>query len=396
MDTHALHLLLVDDDEDDILLTRELIAEQGGQAARWVFAAVTTGAEGREALRQGAHDVYLIDYRIGAESGIELVREARAAGSLAPLVMLTGQGDEEVGLAAIQAGADDYLVKGRLTGGALERSIRYAVERKRAERERLQLLRERAARAEAEAALNARDQLLALASHELKTPLTSVVGNIQLLQRSLQRAGALTPRDEHRLTVAVNQLVRLSELVNTMLDVSRVATGQLQLARAPLDLCAFAGRVVDEAAAGCERHELTFHAPAVPVFVEADELRLEQVLQNLIGNAVKYSPDGGLVEVRVERRPDAAALRVRDHGIGIPADALPHLFERFFRADNARLRQITGMGMGLTIVGEIVKLHGGRMEVASKEGEGSAFSLLLPLLDTAPQAEPGDGVAVQG
>ena len=396
MDTHALRLLLVDDDEDDILLTRELIAERPDAAARWAFDAVTTADEGREALLRGDFDVYLIDYRIGAESGIDLVREARAAGSLAPLIMLTGQGDEEVGLAAIQAGADDYLVKGRITGSALERSIRYAVERKRAERERIQLLRERAARAEAEAAVRARDQLLALASHELKTPLTAVVGNIQLLQRSLLRAGVLTPRDEHRLRVAVSQLERLSELVNTMLDVSRIATGQLQLARAPLDLCAFARRVVDEASAGSERHELSVHVPDEPVVVEGDELRLEQELQNLIGNAIKYSPDGGPVEVRVERRPGAAALAVRDYGIGIPAEALPRLGERFYRADNARLRQIAGMGMGLTIVSEIVARHGGRLEVESAEGQGSTFTVLLPLADEAPRPADENGVAAPG
>lgn len=379
MHTQALRLLLIDDDEDDVLLTRELLAERAG-AAGWSFAAVLSAGEGREALRLDAHDAYLVDYRLGPESGIDLVREVRAANSLAPLIILTGQGDEEVGIAAIQAGADDYLVKGQLSGDALERSIRYAVERKRAERERIQLLHEQAARAEAEAAVNARDQFLALASHELKTPLTAVVGNIQLLQRSLTRDGTLSPQNQRRLQVAVDQLRRLTDLVNTMLDVSRIATGQLELARAPFDFAPFARRVVDEARAGIEGHELTLEVAGGTLPIVGDEQRLEQVVQNLIGNAVKYSPAGGVIEVQLLRQGGECALRVRDRGIGIPAEALPRLFERFFRADNARTTHIAGIGMGLAIVRDIVELHGGRVEVVSKEGEGSTFTVILPLI----------------
>ena len=378
MTAYPLRLLLIDDDEDDILLTRDLIAEQGEDG--WTVESVMTAAEGRAAMARHGYDVYLIDYRLGAESGIELVQDVRAAGSLAPLIVLTGQGDEEIGIAAIQAGADDYLVKGHLTAAELERSARYAYERKRAEQERFQLLRERAARAEAEAAVAARDQFIAIAAHELKTPLTTIYGNMQLLRRSLVRAGSLSARDQRLLEVAVDQLSRLTSLLNSMLDVSRVSSGQISLNRHALEICAFTRRVVDEVQAGLEHHTIVTSIPLAPILVLADDLRLEQVLQNLLNNAVKYSPGGGRITVTLEQQGTDVCISLSDEGLGIPAANLPYLFQRFYRAETADTRHIVGMGVGLAIAHEIVALHDGRIEVESQEGVGSTFRVYLPIL----------------
>ena len=252
--------------------------------------------------------------------------------------------------------------------------------------QRLLLEREQQARAEVEAALRQRDGFFSLAAHELKNPLTSLLGNVQMLQRRAERDPALLERYEHNLTAIRNQGQRLASMINGLLDVARIELGQLALERGPLDLRALALRVVDESQPSLVRHSLTLEAGEGPLVVEGDEVRLEQVLQNLIQNAVKYSPQGGAVRVRLERDGAWARITVRDEGIGIPADALPHLFTRFYRASNAARHAISGTGIGLHVVKEIACLHGGTVEAASVEGRGSTFTVSLPL---GARDEPG-------
>ena len=253
-------------------------------------------------------------------------------------------------------------------------------ERKLAEEERAQLLeRERAARAEAQDAVRLRDQFLSIASHELKTPLTSLLGNAQILQRRLQREGGLAERNMRALNVIANQASRLNRMINTLLDISRIQTGQLTIERAPVDLCALARRVVAEVQPALMDHTVECQTAGEELIVVGDELRLEQVLQNLIQNAIKYSPAGGPVHVVVERRGGRACVSIVDRGIGIPESALSNLFQRFYRAANVEEQQISGMGIGLYVVKEIVTLHGGHVEVESIEGNGSTFTVCLPL-----------------
>src|SRR5690606_38370156 len=179
--------------------------------------------------------------------------------------------------------------------------------------------------------------------------------------------------------VIAAQAQRLSTMINSLLDIARLEQGGLQLDVAPLDLSDLARRVVEEIQPTAERHTLLFETRAAPLMIVGDALRLEQVLQNLVINALKYSPAGGAVRVTVEQRDGLARVSVADEGIGIPADALPNLFQRFFRAGNAESQTIGGMGLGLYVVKEIVSLHGGTVAVESSEGRGSTFSICLPL-----------------
>jgi len=137
--------------------------------------------------------------------------------------------------------------------------------------------------------------------------------------------------------------------------------------------------VVEEAREQAEDHGLELTCEPEHLLIEGDDLRLEQVLQNLIQNAIKYSPPGALMTVRIERQDAYASVAVADHGIGIPEAALEQLFQRFYRAPNVDERQISGMGIGLFVVKEIVKLHSGAVEVDSIEGQGSTFTIRLPL-----------------
>jgi PAS domain S-box-containing protein len=239
---------------------------------------------------------------------------------------------------------------------------------------------EQQARAEAEAAVRLRDQFLSIAAHELKTPLTTLLGNAQLMLRRAQRDDTLPERELRQLRMINEQSSRLHRMVLALLDISRLESGQLSIERAPLDLAALARRVVDEIRPATDGRAIELVAPAEPLPVIGDELRLEQVLQNLIQNALKYSPDGQPIRVQVEQRSNRAAVSVTDRGIGIPAAALPRLFGRFYRAPNAEAQQISGMGVGLYVVKEIVTLHGGEIGVESVEGQGSTFTISLPLL----------------
>lgn len=239
----------------------------------------------------------------------------------------------------------------------------------------------------AQNAVHVRDQFLSIASHELKTPLTALLGNAQLLQRRAIREGNFSARDQRALHVIADQATRLNKMITALLDISRIEMGQLSIIRAPMDLSALVRRVVAEMQPTLERHTIHYDDLSAPLWVEADELRLEQVLHNLISNAVKYSPAGGAVIVRVEQHEAYACAAVEDQGIGIPANAVPLLFTRFYRADNVDPQNISGMGIGLFVVKEIMMLHGGTIEVASQEGQGSTFTICLPVVTEAMSQE---------
>ena len=250
-----------------------------------------------------------------------------------------------------------------------------------------QLLQEREARAQMEAAERMRDSFLTVLAHELRTPLTSLLGNAELLLRRGQRDGDLSERGQRNLKVIVNQAARLSDMISLQLDISRLHTGQLRIERAPIDVGAVARQIVEEFLPTVTAHTLSYSGSNTPLLIEGDELRLIQVLQNLVQNAIKYSPAGGTVEVKVERHDKTVRVAVSDTGVGIPQTELSHLFQRFYRASNVDERQISGLGIGLYVVKELVTLHGGTVDVMSEEGYGSTFIITLPLFEDHSAAQ---------
>jgi PAS domain S-box-containing protein len=240
---------------------------------------------------------------------------------------------------------------------------------------------------EAQSAIQVRDRFLSLAAHELRTPLTAALGNLQLMRRRLAR-GEAGARVERNLQLAEEQLTRLNEMVTTLLDVARLEGGQLRLDRTAVDMCSLTRRIVEQSEAGLTDHTVSCKTPEAELIVHGDPMRLEQVLTNLLQNAVKYSPSGGGVSVQVGQRGDRVFLIVADQGMGIAADALPHLFERYYRAPAVTAQMVSGMGIGLYVVQEIVTLHGGVVQVESTEGKGSAFTVWLPLAQIPDPAAP--------
>ena len=249
--------------------------------------------------------------------------------------------------------------------------VRDISERKRAEVERM--------RAEAaEQAIRQRDEFLSVAAHELKTPLTSLLGFAEALDRLYGRGREPDPILAQRaLQTIARQTEKMSVLVNQLLDVSRIDGGQLRLERKQADLIPIIRDVAEDARARTSVHTVVVRGPERTIGM-FDGLRLEQVFTNLVDNAIKYSPDGGEILVSVSEDPGRLArISVRDHGMGIPAAERAHVFDRYYQA-HSRVHR-SGMGLGLYISRQIVALHDGRMEVNFPADGGTEFDVLLPL-----------------
>jgi PAS domain S-box-containing protein/excisionase family DNA binding protein len=265
---------------------------------------------------------------------------------------------------------------GRLVGAsAIARDI---TERRQLERQREELLdRERQARAASEAAVRARDEFLSIASHELRNPLATVKGHCQLVLRRLDRDGRL---DAKRATEALRAIAcqsdKLNRLIDQLLNVSRLETGKLQLERQTVDVVAVVEQVVSNARARGDDHAISVAAPG-SIEIEVDPLRLEQVLTNLLDNAIKYSPKDGGIEVRVQSAEDVLEIAVRDHGPGVPLEKRSLIFERFYQAHGNGHK--SGLGLGLYVSRQIVELHGGEITAEFPSDGGSRFIVRLPL-----------------
>jgi PAS domain S-box-containing protein len=285
----------------------------------------------------------------------------------------------------------------RLLAGQIEQFL----DRERAEEERELLLgREREARQEAEMANRAKDEFLAGVSHELRTPLNAILGWSRLL-----RGGALDTETVERGLAALERNAEIQEqLIADLLDVARIVTGKIQLCLEPTDL----GGVVD-AAVDAVRHSATAKGLVLDVRPEgpvpptlADAARLQQVVWNLLSNAIRFTPPGGHIVTALGVRDGRAVIRVIDDGAGIGADFLPHVFDRFRQAETGTTRRQGGLGLGLSIVRHLTELHGGSVHAQSAgEGHGATFTVELPLIEPAadtthPATEPAGGAVVAG
>ena len=225
-------------------------------------------------------------------------------------------------------------------------------------------------------------------SHELRTPLTAIRGQLEVALFT-----AKTP-DQYRdaMVNALQDVEQLSNIVRALLLLSQAESGQVALQMSPLDLPAIVEDLVDQFQIPAEAENITLSLD-VPreCRVKGDRTQIERMLANLLSNAIKYTPAGGHVSVRLRSGEGWAQLEVEDTGLGIPADQLPHIFDRFYRVRSASTNPIQGLGLGLSFVAWIVKAHGGRIDVSSAVGKGSRFTVSLPLAETSP--EPIEHVA---
>jgi len=232
-----------------------------------------------------------------------------------------------------------------------------------------------------------KDEFIAMLAHELRNPLAPITNAIALLTRD----DSATPVQKEARALIERQTARLTRLVDDLLDVSRITSGRVQLKRAHVKLEDVIERAIETARPmlESERHRLTLHLATDPIWVYADATRLEQVVVNLLSNAAKYTPSGGSIRVESHAEGETAVLSVTDNGIGIDAELLPQVFDLFTQSQRTLDRSRGGLGVGLSVVDGLVKMHGGQVEVASKVGEGSRFLIRLPAVPAPAFATPG-------
>jgi signal transduction histidine kinase len=359
--TERPRILLIDDDLVDRLAIRRALDQSGYQAVLDEAADID---EAFAKIGATAYDCLLLDHDLPRMAGTELTRHLRSSGNLTPVVLVTGSQDEALLQTAAEVGITDFFPKGDLSPSRLALRIRFAIRIGKAEAESARSL------AEATHAARAREHMLAVVSHDMRQPLHSISLACEALRDDV-------PESLRKYTTIIDRaLHRAERLIKDLLEASMIENGALELARYPVDAAA----IVRQAAA---EHELlakeaggtiTAHLPAETTVVSADRDRVLQVLGNLIGNALKHAR-GAPIDIKLERNGKEAIIAVKDHGPGIDAHELPHVFDRYWRGRTKK----GGAGLGLSIVKGIVDAHGGRLDVESRPGEGAAFTFTLPL-----------------
>jgi signal transduction histidine kinase len=371
--SEPVRILLVEDNPGDARLLRETLREAHSLSFDLVHASRL--ADALELVAAAAPDVVLLDLSLPDAHGRETVGRMLDAAPEVPIIVLTGLADETVAVQAVQSGAQDYLVKGTVEGGTLARAIRYAIERKRLEGERARLLRnEREARAAAEAAVMARDEVLRIVAHDIGNSLSAVKIHARVLERTLPAGQA----DVRTRIGAIRHLTeQMDRLRQDLLDVAAIEAGRLSFEPAELDVGGVADDVLAGVAGMAAEKGMEVHASIgadLPA-AWADRERIHQVLSNLAGNAIKFTPQGGRVLVSAVVEDGEVRVSVADTGPGIPPEHLPHVFDRFWQARSTRR---AGAGLGLAIARGIVEAHGGRIGVESQRGLGTTFWFTLP------------------
>ena len=384
--------ILVVDDEENLRITTAAILEKDG----YIVDVAASGDEAISLLKNVDYDLVLTDLHMEGGDGLSVLNQIRHQSPFTISVVLTGFASVESAIAALQEGAYDYLVKPcdidsmrhTIRRGVEHRRLMLAEQKARADLE--QLNRELESRIEERTAelriLNedlaeanrAKDVFLATLSHELRTPLTPVVGWIKLL-----RNGTLDANGVAQALDAIERNAWLqSRLIDDLLDTSRIATGKLHYEPHPTDLNATVKAAIDTVlvSAASKNIDLTFRLAPTPTVVMGEPVRLQQIVWNLVSNAIKFTEPGGRVSVHVESDGSEARVIVEDSGIGIDPGFLPHVFDRFRQADGSTSRMHGGLGLGLAIAHALTRMHGGKLEVESEgKGHGARFILHLKL-----------------
>jgi signal transduction histidine kinase len=392
-----LNILIVDDDEiDRIAVSRAL------KKANVTFE--TVEADTAEAaiahLTRNQFDCVFLDYRLPDYDGLEAVRTLHSLRIHAPIVVMTGQGDEQIAVEVMKAGATDYLSKSRISPETLGQVLRNAIRVSQAEirvelanqqiRESNELLKKQKRELEFQRqqiqlqnlklieASQLKSKFLATMSHEIRTPMNAIIGFSQLLLRPSK--GDLTSQQRNMVEKIFNNGKHLLELLNDVLDLSKIEAGRMQLKPEWFDLSQVIHSTVEELRSLADQKHLPVHIQIdldnPQIFHDAHRLR--QVLVNLLSNAIKFTDEGGVsIEVN-EPDPNRIEIAVRDTGIGIAPENLDRIFEAFRQVDQSLTRRHPGTGLGLAIIDSLVQVMQGDIKVESVVGKGSVFRITVP------------------
>jgi len=364
-------ILLIEDDEEDALLLTKLLTRN--QLEHYDITWEPSYETGLVELLQGKYDLCLVDYRLGTENGIHLIKAARRSSYAGPIILLTGANESEIDIMALQAGADDYISKGQLQSDFLHRIILYAFERKKSEHERERLLSEQIAGKELE---KRRNEFISVVVHELKTPLTSLKGYAQLLHKKNLKAG--DEQSAHLAERMNSQVDKLTNLINDLLDTTRITNSQLSLHQELFQFDTLVGEIVPELQLTTE-HQTIYREGESRQTAWGDRMRIGQVITNLLTNAIKYAAEAERILVKTTVSNETITFCVQDFGPGIPKELQEKVFAPFYRVEKGGYTSASGLGLGLHIASEIIRQHKGSLWVESEEGNGATFCFTLPI-----------------
>lgn len=405
-----IRILMIDDDKDDFMIVRDIIKDVVHH--KYTIDWRPSYEEGLKSIAEKKHDVYLIDYRLGAKTGLDLVKRAIEIGCEAPLIILTGENNFEIDNQAMNAGAADYIVKAAISGQMLESSIRYAIANTNHKKEMQELnaaLEKRVksrtisleetlsqlkksqielieAKNKAEIAANtaelcsrSKTDFLSCMSHEIRTPLNAIIGFTNVVFDT-----NLTKKQKEYLNAIKTSGNLLMVLINDILDLAKVEAGKMTFEYAPFNLSNSVSEILQlfETKIKDAGLQLAFKFdPTIPKFLIGDSVRLNQIILNLVSNAIKFTKTGKIsIEIHTQKEDKenvTLEFSVTDTGIGIPQNNLNSIFDKFQQATNETSNIYGGTGLGLTIAKQLVELQGGTISVKSKVDKGSTFSFIL-------------------
>ncbi|MBC1224737.1 response regulator [Nostoc sp. UCD121] len=393
----TLKILVVDDDEVDRVVVRQGLTIAGIQME---LSEADDGNDAFSALSSTAYDCVFLDYDLPNQDALTLIQRLRFSEIKVPIVVLTGQGDEQMSVQLIKAGATDYLSKSRISPENLAQVLRSAIRIYRAEmqaalaKEQLRESHEKLIRKNQELerqqeqiqmqnfklleASRLKSHFLATMSHELRTPMNAIIGFSQILLRP--KFGQLSNQQADMIERILNNGKHLLMLLNEVLDFSKLEIGRLDLKAEKFDVSKVINLAVGEmhSLADAKKLSLLVQNDLQNPFIFNDPIRIRQILTNLLSNAIKFTESGEIwVEVK-ELPTNQVVIIVRDTGIGIAPRDFKRIFEAFRQVDQTITRKYPGTGLGLAIVDSLVRMMGGKIFLESKLGIGSMFKIELP------------------
>jgi len=363
----TIRVLLIDDDEDEYVLVRSLFAKTG--RPHFALAWTPDYDDALDRIRRREHDVYLLDYQLGARSGLDLLSAAMTGGAVEPVIVLTGQRDVDLDAAVLQAGASDFIAKQELSPPLLDRAIRYAVERAKGSKLAASLREQR----ETE---EVRERLLGIVGHDLRNPLSAITTAGHLLSN----APAMPREAQQRIArTIVSSANRMKHIIDELLDFTRGRLGGgIPIAPKPIDLHDVCRRVLDEFRVAYPERQFQFSAMG-DLRGCWDPERMAQSISNLTGNAIEHGDAASPIAIALDGRGVMVSLKVHNQGRPIAPELARRLFDPFRRGpDDAGGGKPEGLGLGLYITQQIVAGHGGTVTVESSDSGGTTFTVTVP------------------
>jgi signal transduction histidine kinase len=376
----ALQVLLVEDNAGDVRLLREMFSKERPDSFELTHFLRMSEAEIH--LAKGGMDIVLLDMGLPDGHGLDTVRRAHAAAPGVPMIVLTGLDDEALAAEAMKEGAQDYLIKGQIENRALPRALRHAIERHRMQTE-TDLIRTQQ--------IQFKDEFLSHVSHELRSPLSAIRQFVTILLDGL--AGELQPEQHEYMGIVLRNVKQLQSMINDLLEVTRVQAGKLMIEPQRTSISDAIAYAVDtlQGAATAKRIVLSSDLGRQLPSVCTDPTRLRQILIILVDNAIKFTPADGEVKIQAhvsDQDPSLIVLEVSDSGCGISPDMTERIFERLFQTSDPSLEGRKGLGLGLYICKELVTRQGGQIWAKSTLGQGSLFSVTLPIFSLPTLISP--------